>query len=281
MEQLESFINGAPKILYADLPVLKEENYSFGRFSVALPQFEGYFEALLDLIEKETVNISEISLTDVTAQYLEYFSSQNIAATKFGLSNASEFLVICACLLELKSKRILPREESEETEELELSLVDHVAQYKIFKLAAVTLKERKELFSKIYHRSKLEEEFVYEKKYYLKDVSAFDLVQAFRKVLKDVEHRGQSIEIVDEIITVEEKIFEIKNKIAAAKEGMIFESLFSLNSRIEVIVTFLALLELIRQKCVIIKQIEVFGSILLFPVNIAEAKRNEDHGRAD
>lgn len=279
MSMITNALNSHSKILYTDLPILKDEDYSFGKFSVTLPQFEGYFEILLDMIEKEAVDICEISLKDITAQYLEYFLSGNFAGSKLALTNASEFLVICACLLELKSKRILPNEECEETEEIELSLVDHVAQYKIFKIAALSLKERKELFSKIYHRSKLDEEFVSDKKYYLKDVSPFDLSQAFRKILKDVELRGHSIEIMDEIVTVDEKIREIKSRLGAAREGMLFDLLFSLNSRIEAIVTFLALLELIRQRCVIIKQIETFGNILLFPGKIIEKEEGNDYER--
>lgn len=260
MEQLEAFTNT--------------------QFSIVLPKFEGYFEALLDLIEKETLSILDISLTAVTAQYLEYYLSENLNA-KCGLSNGSEFIVICSYLIELKSKRILPEDKDEETEEIELSLIDHISQYKIFKIAANDLKDRKELFSKIYHRSKLEGDFVYEKKYYLKDVSPFDLTQALRRILKDVEARGESIEIIDEIVTVEEKIAEIKNKILNAKDGMIFDSLFTFKTRIEVIVTFLALLELIRQKCVIIKQIDLFDSIVLFPVNILKIEAGGTYGNTN
>lgn len=237
------------------------ESTGLDKFTVTLPIYEGHFDALLEMIEKQDVDICDISLTDVTGQYLQYLS----LAKAMNLSYASEFLAIAAHLLEMKSRRILPEEKEEEiVKEIETSLVDHVMQYRVFKKIAQVLKERKETFQRIFHRFRLEPQAAGNKQYFLKDVSVADLAQAFKKVWADVKDRSEGMEIVDETVTVEEKIEEIRAKVAERPSGLEFEALFRTKTRLEVIVTFLAVLELIRLKAVTIKQDTVFGQIYLF-----------------
>lgn len=243
------------------LPEVTLEDSGLKKFSVKLPGFEGHFESLLSLIENEAVDICDISLSSVTLQYLEYLS----LAQALDLDYSSEFLLVASYLLESKSKKLLPVEEEEEAiEEIASSLVDHVAQYRMFKRMAVFLKNKKEEFSKVFHRFRLEPSADIQKQYFLKDVAVSDLVDAFRKVWAEVNEKKEGFEIVDELITVEDKIKDISEMLRAASGPVGFESLFRTKTRIEVIVTFLAMLELIRLKKVALKQEGSFGQILLF-----------------
>lgn len=232
------------------------------KFTVKLDIFEGHFDALLDMIEEKKVGICDISLTDLTGQYLNYLS----LAQGLNLSLASEFMAIAAYLMEQKSRMLLPKEEeaAEEEEKIESSLVDHLMQYNFFKKIAESLKQKKEFFSKIFHRAKIDAAMQTEKHYVLKDVGVDDLVSAFKKVWLEVKSRGEQFEIVDEVVTVGEKIAEIQQMLSSAAEGVHFESLFRTKTRLEVIVTFLALLEMIRSKAVAVKQEQLFGSIMIF-----------------
>ncbi len=238
----------------------KEETDSSEKFCVKLPVFDGHFEVLLSLIEKEKVDICDISLTAITIQYLEYLT----LCQCLDLDYSSEFLLIISYLLESKSKKLLPIEEEEEIEEIADSLVDHVAQYKIFKQVAKFLKDRKEEFSKIFHRFRIESATSKEKQYFLKDVEIFDLVSAFRRVWAEANEKSNSYEIIDELITVEEKIKEISERVSKIDSPIEFDSLFKTKSRIEIIVTFLAILELIRLRKIFLKQETYFGKILIF-----------------
>lgn len=239
------------------------------QFTVTLGIFEGHFDALLDMVEKKDLDVCDICLTDVIKQYLTYIS----LATTLNLSYASEFMYTAAWLMELKTKRILPLDEQEEEIELlESSLIDHIAEYKIFKLISQALKVRKILFSKIFHRFKTDDKAKEEKQYFLKDVNASDLVDAFRRVWELAKEREEGHEIVDEVMTVEDKIKEIKVLFASGKGNIEFERIFKTRTRLEVIVTFLAVLEMMRTKEIKIKQEAMFGQIFLFSHDDARGK---------
>lgn len=257
--QLQSF--------YTDLPLIKEESYSLSKFRVSLDSYEGQFDSLLDMIEKETINILDIALTQITKQYLEYYFLKKYADEKINLSLSSEFLLIASYMLELKSKHILPDEKEEEIEEIETSLIDHLALYELFKTAASVLKERKELFSKVFHRARIEGENKSENQYFLKDIDIQDLALAFKNLLALAKERNSHIEIVDEIMTVEEKIEDLKKIFMHSSGSVDFYDLFKLESCLEIIVTFLALLELVRQKFILFKQENLFGNIIIYSVN--------------
>jgi len=240
---------------------LIEEREGVEKFNVKLDIFEGHFDALLDMIEEQKVNICDVSLTDVTGQYLEYLN----LAQALDLTMASEFMVIAAYLMEQKSRMLLPKEEEEEEEEkIETSLVDHLMQYNLFKKIAESLKAKKDMFSKIFHRSKADAGAAGEKNYMLKDVGVEDLVSAFKKVWLEVKTRGVQGEIVDEVMTVGEKITEIKTMLGKKRDGLAFEALFRTRTRLEVIVTFLAVLEMMKSKEIAVKQELLFGGIVIF-----------------
>jgi len=240
----------------------EDEISALSSFSVKLDNYEGHFEELLTMIEKRSMEVLEVCLAKVTAQYLEYLA----CLPQMDVSVASEFLLIAAYLIERKSKGLLPVEdESPEVEEIESCLVDHLALYKVFKDRSAVLKERKELFSKIYHRFRTEEKGPQQVSVFLSDVAISDLTAAFRKIWLSAKSSGSGYEIVDEIVTVEERINQILDKLTLSPSSLAFEDLFDKRSRLETIVTFLAVLELMRQKAVLIKQDMRFGSIQIFP----------------
>lgn len=245
----------------------EDEKLSLEDFQVKLPVFEGPFTVLLHLIEEEKIGIHEVSLTQITQGYLKYLS----LLRELDLTVASEFLVMAACLIELKSKTLLPKTEKtlweeEKEKEAERNLAEHLAQYKAYKERAKILKGRQELFQKMYSRHSFDErlaEEIYEPEIFLTDVTLRDLVTAFESIWETVEAREKTEEILDEEITVKDKIEEIIGKIKRKPQGIPLEKFFTRFIKLEVIVTFLAVLELVRQKQIRIKQGEIFGSIII------------------
>jgi len=239
---------------------------SLSSFYVKIDAFEGPFDILLHLIDEGRIDIYTVSMRQITKEYLDYLKLMQ----QLDITLASDFLLMAAYLLEMKSKMLLPVEERipedmESREEIEKTLLERIFEYKIFKGLAGKLKERKELFEKAYPRHPEERvEFDEEERdVFLVDVTLRDLVLAFQKIWDVVEARGKIEEIPDEHITVRAKIKEILEKIKNEKQGIEFEALFIKLTVLEVIVTFLAILELARQKLINIKQGQKFGSIMI------------------
>ena len=248
----------------------EDETSALSGYYVSLPVFEGPFDLLLHMIDDGKIEIHTVSLTKITRGYLDYIQ----AMKKLDIVVASEFLVMAAYLIEMKSRQLLPVEEvgeaAEDIEEIEQTLLERLHEYKVFKELAQRLKERKEVFSKAYPRSTAgTDQFEEERDVFLSDVTLRDLVSAFQRVWKTVEAKGRVGEIVDENITVHGKIREILEKIKGRGDGVPFEELFTRLAKLEVIVTFLAILELARQRAIRIGQGERFGSILIFGSDIS------------
>ncbi|HVN67762.1 MAG TPA: segregation/condensation protein A [Candidatus Sulfotelmatobacter sp.] len=230
-------------------------------YQVELDVFAGPFDLLLKAIDDGEIDVYRVSIAQVTAAYLEYWRRQGPP-----LVLASDFLVMAAYLVEVKSKALLPaREEAvlpaEDVAEVEASLLDHIQEYQVFKQIALGLRERKETFARIYSRHEGEKE---EKEIALVDVSLRDLVLAFQKVYQEAANREKIVAIKAEEITLEARIAEIKRLLVGRQDGLPFEELFIRRSRLEVVVTFLAILELAKQHCLAIKQGRHFGSIVIF-----------------
>lgn len=245
----------------------EEDMSGLSNFYVKLDAFEGPFDLLLHLIDEERIDIYTVSLKQITKEYLDYLKLMK----ELDIAIAADFLLMASYLLEMKSKMLLPVEERpeedmESREEIEKTLLERIFEYKVFKGLAEHLKERKKLFEKAYSRH-VDEDVQYddgERDVFLVDVTLRDLVLAFQKVWDTLEARGTTQEIPDENITVSAKIKEILGKLKRAKQGIEFEALFTKLSLLEVIVTFLAILELARQKLANIRQGQKFGSIMIF-----------------
>jgi len=230
-------------------------------FQITIPKYDGPFELLLDAVKESKLDIFEISLSQITSAYFEYLHKMK----EINLNLASEFMVTAAYLLELKSKRLLPQPEEImeqlEEEEIETDLAEHIREYQRFKQAAEHLKHKKDSFSRIYSRFHSEEQGPEQKDFFLTDVNLNDLLLAFQRVFKAVTEEEKTKEIINDEITLPQRIEEVTAILSASKEGVAFEKLFIRRTRMEVVVTFLAVLELCRRQTINLSQEERFGGI--------------------
>jgi len=237
-------------------------------YKVKLEVFEGPLDLLLYLIKKEEVDIYDIPIERITNQYMEYLSLMQL----LNLEVAGEFLVMAATLMYIKSRMLLPVDqqvtdsEAEEGEDPRWELIRQLVEYKKFKDAALQLGQREEQQANIFARQGPDAGIEVDKDVPLAEVSIFDLINAFNDVLKKASAREDFREIIEEKFTVSDKIEEILYTLRDRSE-MIFSELFAnASSRAEVVVTFLALLELIRLKRLKVIQTEAFGEIHVMKV---------------
>jgi segregation and condensation protein A len=234
---------------------------------VQLEIFEGPLDLLLYLVKKEEVDIYEVNLTKVATQFIEYVEVMK----ELDLDIAGEFLVMAATLMYIKSRELLPKNqqvevgEEEDEEDPRWELIRQLVEYKKFKDAAAKLQERELLQERIYARAPGRPEFAVETPNVRPEVSIFDLVNAVSSILKRYAQREQARDVFEDRWTVSEKI-EFVGQLVRERGRLRFSELFEdAASRIEVAVTFLALLELIRLKQLRIEQAEAFAEIEISP----------------
>lgn len=233
-------------------------------YTVKFEVFEGPLDLLLYLIKKEEVDIYQVNLTQIATQFIEYIEVMRM----LDLEIAGEFLVMAATLMYIKSKELLPVEqrpaveEEEEGEDPRWELIRQLVEYKKFKDAAAQLQQlevlQEEIFPHVPGVVKFEAE---EPATTRPQASLFDLINAVNSVLKRIGNRDESREIYEERWTVSEKIESLLTELTANK-SIRFSVLFErAQTRTEVVVTFLAMLELIRLRQLRAMQSEAFGEI--------------------
>ena len=231
-------------------------------YKVKLNFFEGPLDLLLFLIKKERIDVYDIPISRITEQYLAYMELLQL----LDLDIAGEFLVMAATLMHIKSRMLLPSDEDQEEEESaedpREELVRKLLEYKKYKEAASCLQDMRDTSKEVFLRSgKDENEKFFTKKegdYF--EASLFDLISAFRKVLKDIP-KHTFHKVVKDKITVADKIHEIYH-ILTGREKVLFSDLFTKSvDKDEVIATLLAVLELIKMREIIILQKGSFGEI--------------------
>jgi len=229
-------------------------------YKIKLEVFEGPLDLLLYLVKKDHLNIYDIPISKVTDQYLQYLNLMQL----LDLNVAGEFLVMAATLMQIKSKMLLPAEElsSEEAkEDPREELVRRLLEYEKFKEIAETLRQRETDQREVFKRPKVEiEQDVKEKKDTYFEASIFDLINAFSKALKDIP-KEVFYEVVKDQFTVEEATHEILHLLLVRAEVKLSELFSRAKNKMDVIVTFLAVLELIRMKEIIARQSELFEEI--------------------
>ncbi|WP_427339254.1 segregation and condensation protein A [Caloranaerobacter sp. DY30410] len=239
------------------------------KYNVVLEIFEGPLDLLLHLIDKNEVDIKDIPISKITEQYLEYLEKMK----DLDLEITSEFLLMAATLLEIKSKMLLPRKKDEgkqlEIEEIDPreDLVKKLIDYKRFKEAAIKLKEKEELQRKLFFKPREEIDLdIRNEKLELENVKIEDLFKIFCNIIKRNNIGTKKIkihEIKRDEISIEESMKRIE-KILNEKRTITFSELFDENSsRIYIVVTFLSLLELMKLKVIAIKQEKNFGNIYI------------------
>ncbi|NDI16686.1 MAG: chromosome segregation protein ScpA [Verrucomicrobia bacterium] len=232
---------------------------------VELSAFTGPLDLLLHLIKEQEMDIYDIRLEKLTEQYLSRLDKMR----EENLSVAGEFLVMAATLVYLKSRSLLPVQdrlpEDVEDEDPKWELIRQLIEYRKFKEAAGQLGDREALHSRIFGRTP-ERVVAPAALQGPGQVSMFDLVWAFQKILRNVEDRARAGRFQDEEFTVGQKIEFLLDRMTPGGE-VIFEDLFrTASSRGEVVVTFLALLELIR-----LQQLAAWQEGPLMPIRIRRA----------
>ncbi len=224
-------------------------------YKVKLEKFEGPLDLLLYLIKKQEINIYDIPIASITEQYLDYIRMLEF----LNLELAGEFLLMAATLMRIKARMLLPRQEEEEDEEDDprRALVQQLLDYQRFKEAAGRLEAMEYQRRLLYARP--ETEFEGETVEVEHSYSLFDLVTAFKAVLDRAEVRY--LEVEAEETSIEEKIEILKQKIAE-NEMVAFQDLFEDgSSAVDLIATFLALLEILRMGLATVKQAKPFSQI--------------------
>ncbi len=232
---------------------------------VELSAFTGPLDLLLHLIKEQEMDIYDIRLEKLTEQYLSRLDKMR----EENLSVAGEFLVMAATLVYLKSRSLLPVQdrlpEDVEDEDPKWELIRQLIEYRKFKEAAGQLGDREALHSRIFGRTP-ERVVAPTALQGPGQVSMFDLVWAFQKILRNVEDRARAGRFQDEEFTVGQKIEFLLDRMTPGEE-VLFEDLFrTASSRGEVVVTFLALLELIR-----LQQLAAWQEGPLMPIRIRRA----------
>src|SRR6266576_836169 len=230
-------------------------------YKVKLDIFEGPLDLLLYLIKKDEIDICDISLERITSQYLEYLQ----AFKELNIELAGEFVLMAANLIYLKSRSLLPidqqpPEEDAGEDDPRWELIRQLIEYKKFKEAAAELNLRALEQERIFIREAGSSPDLQEP-LRLGEVGIFQLISAFQTVIKRIVAREDVQEIFSERFSVSEKIDSILQHVAAGARFHFYDLFSGAASRIEVVVTFLALLELIRLKQVRALQKNVFDEI--------------------
>ncbi len=232
-------------------------------YQVRIENFEGPLDLLLHLIKKSEINIYDIPIAMIAQQYLSYIE----AMKDLNLTVAGEFLVMAATLLQIKSKMLLPVEEHAEDDEdgpdPREELVRRLLEYKTFKEAARQLDTQERMWREIYSRPAVSVEADPQSDDAMLDnIGLFDLVDALQTIL-DRNPGKKLLEIIPDNLTIRDRMTVILEALEG-QESIGFEALFETSChRLIIIVTFLALLELIRLRTVRVYQAENFGPILL------------------
>lgn len=239
---------------------------------VKVADFEGPFDLLLHLIKKNKMNIYNIEIYKVTNQYLEYLNTRKV----MDLEITSEFIVVAATLIEIKSKNLLPKvkvdEEEESEEDIEKRLMERLIEYKKIKNVSEFFKNKYinagEVFSK---KPEIIEEIKPEKidnDDIFKNLTLLDLYNIYNKILENYREKQNKVNVVQKKIyvdkyKVEDKMEELLERFNSS-EVIEFNNLMKESTcKLETVVTFLALLELIKIRTIQVFQDESFSNILI------------------
>jgi len=236
---------------------------------VKLAMYEGPLDLLLDLIRKQEIDIYDIPIARITQQYLEYLHWLE----ELNIDVAGEFVFMAATLIHIKSRMLLPADPNappEEQEDPREELVHRLLEHEQFKNAAQMLQSKRMVEEAMWSQPGLGEFAEAEDEPGLA-VSVFDLISTFREILERAKKRPQ-IEIRREEITVAQMVEHIKQVLQARSGPVSLEELIAgYLWRQALIALFLALLELVRVRAILLRQKELFG-----PIMVSKSKRFEE-----
>lgn len=229
-------------------------------YQVKMENFEGPLDLLCHLVEKNKMSIYEIKINEITNQYLDYLQMMQ----EMNLEITSEFIIMASRLIYMKSKMLLPVENEDEEEEIDL--VQMLIEYKRYKESTIYIKERLELFGGKFYKQAEKIELPKEK--LDKTFSNFLIPDMYGELIRrEIDKKNKNADnvnklAVNETVTVRSKIKEILKQLWK-KPSFIFNKIFNSKkqTRTEIVTAFLSLLELSRMNKVTIKQNSLFGDI--------------------
>lgn len=250
-----------------------------------LQVFEGPLDLLLHLIEKNKVDIYDIPIVTITEQYLEYVNRME----NQDMDVMSEFLVMAATLIRIKSKMLLPKEEEadDEEEDPRAELVRRLLEYKMYKYAAAELKDMELDASYTFYKKPT---IPKEVSAYKEDVDPVSLVDGmtlnalndiFQSIMKKQVDKIDPIRskfgtIEKEEINIEDRMVQIREEVRGLK-GINFRTLLeSQPTRMNIIITFMSILELMKVGAILIRQEEIFGEIVIDSLDELTADTNDN-----
>lgn len=238
-----------------------------------LDVFEGPLDLLLHLIKTLEIDIYDIPIAEITDQYMSYIRTMQTLQ----LEVAGEYIVMAATLMAIKSKMLLPKQEMEAPEDEEYNeedpreaLVAQLLEYRKFKYAAEVLSEKAEERSLYYTKEPMDVSKYQEKapQPLSKQMTTIDLFLAFHQMLeKRKKRRPLKTTVTTEYISIEEKMSLIQERLAqSSAEGQSFESFFTTFTKSEIVTTFMALLELMKDGSIRAEQESNYSTITLYAV---------------
>ena len=236
------------------------------KYSIHLNVYDGPLDLLCDMISKQKIDIKDISIIEITKQYLAYINMLEA----MDLEVTSDFITMATKLLEIKSKYLLfSQRELDEEEDPRLELMEQLKEYKKYKKASEVLKDSVDYINQPYYRNR--EEIIIDDKVDLNEIS----IESIKSILpyifkvKNIEEENETKKderlnkiVRGKIISVEEKIEYIQNILTTA-DKISFNNIIKDNTKDEVIATFLSLLELIKSKEIVVVQENFFEDIII------------------
>lgn len=253
-----------------------ERRRIMAEINIKLDVFEGPLDLLLHLIRSLEIDIYDIPIADVTEQYMNYIHTMKTLE----LEVAGEYIVMAATLMAIKSQMLLPKQEMEDDYDEEYeedpreSLVAQLLEYRKYKYAADCLSEKAAERSLYFTKEPMDVDEYKESEQELEknQLNAIDLYLAFHHMLEKKKKR----KVIETTIradesSIEEKMKLIADEILRAEKGRALDSFFTDFSRSEIVVTFMALLELMKNGKIKVKQENNYETILLYPVGENDA----------
>ncbi len=247
----------------AEIAAISADDRGEGAYHVSLPAFEGPLDLLLHLCQKHELEILDIPISFITEKYLEYLAVMQL----MNLDLASEYLLMAATLAHIKSKSLLPtpppgQEDDALLEEMDPreALIKRLLEYQKYKLAGETLAARGIAGRDIFGRGVVVEEAKSEGLAPLAEAPLFSLVEAFQRVLARNKVK-LAHDVTPDRISITDRIHEVFDMLQTRRRAT-FEELFAENaSRFDLVVTFLALLEMTRLRMMRLYQADAFGPL--------------------
>jgi segregation and condensation protein A len=230
-------------------------------YTVRLEDFEGPLDLLLFFIRRDELDIYDIPIARITKEFLDYLHFMQ----QMDLEVAGEFLVMAAELMQVKVRMLLPPEPGEEEDaDPRANLVQRLVEYKRFKETAEEMKKREAERMLLYERGyRASDEHLVEEEStedLVRDVTFFDLLSAFRFAMDRMPKRFVH-EIIPLNVSIDEQIAYIDDFFSRRSEATFYDLVKDMVEKIRIVVTFMALLEVIRARSVIVRQLSPFGEV--------------------